>query len=101
MNENGICIDGQLTKISEDLVWEYDRAAWTGPWRIRTAATDRIDLTFAPEYDRVSKSGRRESWYTEAHQLFGRYSGRITPDAGEPIEVRDLFGWAEEHDARW
>jgi hypothetical protein len=101
MNENGVCIDGRLTKISEDLAWEYDRTAWLSPWQIRTTATDRIDLTFEPEYDRVSKSGRRESWYTEGHQLFGRYNGRITPDAGQPIELRDLFGWAEEHDARW
>jgi hypothetical protein len=33
--------------------------------------------------------------------MFGRYSGRITPDGGEPVEVRDLFGWIEEHEARW
>ena len=46
-------------------------------------------------------SGRRESWYTEAHQMFGRYNGRITTDVGAAIEVRDLFGWAEEHDAHW
>ena len=33
--------------------------------------------------------------------LFGRYSGRITPDGGAPVELRDLFGWIEEHEARW
>ena len=49
MNENGVCIDGRLTKISEDLAWEYDRGAWMKPWRVRTIATDRIDLTFEPE----------------------------------------------------
>jgi hypothetical protein len=101
MNENAICVDGRLTKISEDLVWEYDRADWMKPWRIRTAASDRIDLLFKPEYDRASMTGRRETWFTEAHQMFGRYAGRITPDGGEPVELRDLFGWAEEHEARW
>jgi hypothetical protein len=33
--------------------------------------------------------------------MFGAYRGRIVPDSGEVIEVRDLFGWIEEHEARW
>jgi hypothetical protein len=101
MNENGLCIDGRLTKISEDLVLEYDREAWMKPWRVRTSASDRIDLVFEPDYERAGKTGRRQGWYTEVHQMFGRYSGRITPDGSAPIEVRELFGWIEEHDARW
>ena len=101
MTENGICIDGRLTKISEDLVFEYDRSAWMRPWRVRTAVTDRIDLTFTPDFERASSSGRRDSWFTEAHQMFGTYAGRITPDDTGSIEVRDLFGWIEEHEARW
>ena len=48
MTENGVCIDGHLTKISEDLVFGYDRAAMMKPWRIRTAAAWRIDLLFEP-----------------------------------------------------
>jgi hypothetical protein len=71
------------------------------PWRIRTAASDRIDLVFEPEYDHATKSGNRETWYTEAHQRYGRYNGRITPDGAPAIELRDLWGWSEEHDARW
>lgn len=101
MNENGLCIDGRLTKISEDLVLDYDRTDWLKPWRIRTAATDRIDLLFRPEFDRQEQSGRREAFFTEVHQLFGNYSGRITPDGEAPIEIRDLYGWIEEHEARW
>ncbi|TAK60170.1 MAG: DUF2804 domain-containing protein, partial [Dehalococcoidia bacterium] len=101
MNENGICIDGRLTKISEDLVLEYDRTDWMKPWRVRTSTTDRIDLRFDPEFERASFSGRRDAWFTEGHQLFGRYSGRITPDGGAPIDLRDLFGWIEEHEAQW
>jgi hypothetical protein len=101
MTENGLCIDGRLTKISEDLIFEYDTAARMQPWRVRTAATDRIDLVFKPEFERVSESGRRDSYYTSAHQMFGCYTGRITPDEVGPIEVRDFFGWIEDHDARW
>jgi len=101
MNENGLCIDGRLTKVSEDLVLEYDRTDWMKAWRVRTSVSDRIDLVFTPEYDRHAKSGRREAFYTEVHQMLGTYSGRITPDDGKTIELRDLFGWIEEHDARW
>ena len=101
MTENGICIDGRLTKISEDLVFEYDREAMMKPWRVRTAASDRVDLLFEPEFERVSKSGQRDGFFTDAHQMFGSYSGRINPDDAGPIELRDLFGWIEEHEARW
>jgi hypothetical protein len=101
MNENGICVDGRLTKVSEDLLFEHDRDVMMRPWRVRSTATDRIDLRFEPEFERASESGRRDSYFTEAHQMFGRYSGRITPAGGEPIELRDLFGWIEEHEARW
>jgi hypothetical protein len=101
MTENGLCVDGRLTKISEDLVIEYDRGDWMRPWTVRTSATDRIDLRFEPEFERSSLTGRRDGFFTEAHQMFGTYSGRITPDGEAPIELRDLFGWIEEHEARW
>ena len=101
MTENGICVDGHLTKISEDLTFEYDRGDWMKPWRVRTTVTDRIDLQFEPEFERFSESGSRDSFFTSGHQMFGCYSGRIIPEDGEPVEVRDLFGWIEEHEARW
>jgi hypothetical protein len=101
MTENGLCVDGRLTKISEDLIFDYDRAETMKPWRVRTVVTDRIDLRFEPEYVRVSQSGRRDSYFTDARQAFGVYSGRIVPDGGEPIELRELFGWIEDHEARW
>lgn len=101
MTENGICIDGCLTKISEDLIFEYDRADMMAPWRVRTAVTDRIDLLFTPEFERATTSGSKDGNYTDAHQMFGSYSGRIAPDDGGLIELRELFGWIEEHEAHW
>jgi hypothetical protein len=35
------------------------------------------------------------------HQMFGHYSGRITPDDRETVRLRDLFGWIEDVEARW
>ena len=32
---------------------------------------------------------------------FGRFSGVVLTDEGEPVVVQDLFGWAEEMRARW
>jgi hypothetical protein len=101
MNENGVCIDGRLTKISEDLLFEYDRADFMRPWRVRTAASDAVDLRFDPEFERASESGRRDGFFTSAHQMFGCWSGRVTTEAGARIDLRDLFGWIEEHEARW
>jgi hypothetical protein len=101
MTENGVCVDGVVTKISEDLTFVYDRQDLMKPWRVRTPVSDRIDLRFEPEFERVSKSGKRESYFTDARQVFGCYAGRIVPDGGAPIELRDMFGWIEEHEARW
>ena len=101
MTENGVCIDGRLTKISEDLIFEYDRAAMMKPWRIRAAVTGRIDLLFEPEFERISENGTPDSYFVNTHQMFGRYSGRVTPDNGGAVELHDLFGWIEDHEARW
>jgi hypothetical protein len=101
MTENGICIDGRLTKISEDLVFEYDRKQPMKPWRVRTAVTDRVDLVFDPEFQRKSFAGSREAMFVATDQMFGTYRGKITPDGEGPLEVRDLFGWIEDHEARW
>lgn len=98
--ENGLCIDGRLHKISEDLVWTYDRADWMKPWRIHAPRTQRVDLRFVPFFE---KAGRLNLALlaTDLHVCFGRFEGTIVSDARETIAVRDLVGWAEEHRARW
>jgi hypothetical protein len=101
MTENGLCVDGRLTKISEDLAFEYDRENTLKPWRVRSAVSNSVDLTFEPEFERVSENGRRDGFFSSARQVFGCYAGRVVPDGGGSIEIRDLFGWIEEHEARW
>jgi hypothetical protein len=97
MTENALCVDGRLSKLSEELVWEYDRAGWVRPWRIRSS---RVDLTFSPVYDKPShvQLGVASS---DVHQCFGTYAGTVVADGGETITVEDLFGWAEEARWRW
>jgi hypothetical protein len=97
--ENGVCVDGRLHKISEDLTWQYSRSDFRQPWRI-SAPSGAVDLTFTPFLERVAVSN---VWLirSEVHQLFGRYSGTITSADGERLAVRNLVGWAEDHVALW
>ncbi len=97
--ENGICIDGRLTKISEELRWEYDKKDFMGLWRI-ASPSGAIDLYFQPIMERVARS---DLWQvkSEVHQLFGHYSGTVRTAAGQEIAVDGLLGWAEDHVALW
>lgn len=97
--ENGVCVNGRLSKLSEDLSWQYDKSDFMQPWHI-TAPSGRIDLTFIPFLERTAVSN---SWVirSEVHQMFGHYSGHITTDEGEQIAIHDLLGWAEDHVALW
>ncbi|MEP6872136.1 MAG: DUF2804 family protein [Anaerolineaceae bacterium] len=67
----------------------------------KTVAIGRIDLRFEPEFERISENGTRDSDFVKAHQMFGRYSGRITPDNGGAVELHAVFGWIEDHESRW
>jgi hypothetical protein len=97
--ENGVCVDGRLHKISEDLTWQYSRSDLRQPWRI-SAPSGAVDLTFTPFLERVAASN---VWLirSEVHQMFGRYNGIITSADGERLAVRNLVGWAEDHVALW
>jgi hypothetical protein len=33
--------------------------------------------------------------------MFGGYSGTVTTEKGESIQLNNLIGFAEEHQARW
>jgi hypothetical protein len=97
--ENGVCVDGRLSKLSEDLTWQYDKSDFMRPWRIMGTKTG-IDLTFTPFMERVAASNL---WLirSEVHQMFGHYNGHFTTADGERITVDNLVGWAEDHIARW
>jgi hypothetical protein len=97
--ENGICVDGRLTKISETLSWQYDKNDFNRPWRI-SAPSGAVDLTFAPFMERVAAS---DLWLvkSEVHQMFGHYDGTICTAEGETIPINKLLGWAEDHVAKW
>lgn len=97
ITENGLLIDGRLHKIGSDLRWEYDRADWMRPWRIRG---DRVDATFTPFHEKVSRTNLGVV-ASETHQCFGDWSGWASADDGERVPLDGLVGWAEEARNRW
>jgi hypothetical protein len=100
MTENALCVAGRLSKISEELVWDYDTSDWLRPWTIKTPSSPRIDLTFTPTYDKRSRLQLGVA-SSSVDQCFGAYSGTIVPDDGQTLGIDDVFGWAEEATWRW
>jgi len=90
--ENGILIDGVLTKISEELTWDYDLAEWRKPWRVTGGG---LDATFTPDYDRHSETNLGVI-AARTDQCFGIWSGSF---AG--FDFDGVYGWAEDVHNRW
>jgi hypothetical protein len=97
--ENGVFINGRLTKIGQELQWDYQWEEPLAPWTVRSA-DDALALQLTPTFDRHAKV---EAFVlgTEVHQVFGRWQGHVTADDGTRYEVADLAGFAEESRSRW
>jgi hypothetical protein len=99
VNENGLCIDGRLYKIMEDVRWSYDPTDWMRPWRVRAEHSGMVDLTLQPAIVHpVQMSLGVLS--TRGVCCFGRWHGTIR-FADREILVANLMGWAEEFVHRW
>ena len=100
MTENGICVDGRLTKIGDELEFTYDKKDYMRPWTVRSRGSDVVDLTLVPSFERVAKTDLFVM-RSEVHQVFGRYSGSVVAEGGERVTIDGLVGWVEQHKARW
>lgn len=98
--ENALCVDGRLSKIGEDVEWDYDSSDFLKPWKLRTPGSGQVDLTFTPFHDHRTRT-EAGLLATKADQCFGHYSGQIRTDDGDTIDVDHLLGWAEEVHMRW
>lgn len=96
--ENCFIIDGKVQKLGQ-VDFTYDNRNFKAPWRM-VSPDGRLELVFTPFFERVAKTDALVLM-SEVHQMFGKYNGWMISDAGERIEVRELIGWAEEHNARW
>lgn len=97
--ENGIFVDGRLSKIGRELEWTYDWDSPMEPWHVRDSE-GQIDAVLTPRHDKHSvidaKLMRRET-----HQVFGTWQGSVVDDAGRRFEFSGMQGFAEESRARW
>lgn len=96
--ENCFLLEGKIHKLGE-VKFTYDKLNFKSPWKM-SAPDGRLDLEFTPFFERVAKTDALVL-RSEVHQLFGRYNGYVVTDEGKKLEVKDLIGWAEEHNARW
>ena len=98
--ENAVTVDGVVSYIGSDLVWEYDVHDWMRPWRIVDRRSGRLDLTFTPEAVR-EESINLGVLANDTHQAFGTWSGSMVDSTYERISCDGIRGWAEEVRNRW
>jgi len=96
--ENALILDNRIHKL-EHVTFDYASGNYMQPWTF-TDRAERLRLTFTPFRERVAKTNLALIT-SEVHQLFGHYNGSVVTDAGATVEIRDLLGFAEEHQARW
>lgn len=97
--ENGLIVDGRLTKLGRELDWSYDWDEPLSPWRVVDPG-GQLDVTLQPRYDKHTKLPGRDQG-SETHQVFGTWSGRLRTDDGIEIEIHDIQGFAEEARQDW
>jgi hypothetical protein len=97
--ENGVLVDGRLTKIGDELSWRYDWDDPLQPWTV-TDPAGHLDLRLAPRYDKHSKTDLGVL-RTETHQVFGTWSGHVVDGDGRRVAIDGLQGFAEESRSRW
>ena len=97
--ENGLIVDGRVSKIGRELEWTYDWDAPLEPWHVVDPG-GQLDAVLTPRYDKVTDlQGAKRS--SQVHQVFGTWTGTCTTDDGETIAFDGLQGFAEEARQHW
>ncbi len=97
LNENGAWVDGALHHLGPAR-FEMDASDLLAPWRI-TTTDGAVELTFTPEGERAD-SIRLGVIRSVFHQPHGSFRGRVELPGG-PLQIDDLHGVCEDHDALW
>ena len=95
-NENAVWSGGSVSLIGPAR-YDFDLKNPMRPWKIKDTE-GKVDLVFTPQ---GAKIDRTNALILKMHYLqpFGLFNGFISGDSGEKIEVRDIFGITEYHDA--
>jgi hypothetical protein len=96
--ENALILGNRIHKLDQ-VRFDYSSENYMKPWHF-TDNEGRLDLTFTPFKERLARTNLGII-YSEVHQMFGHYDGKVVADNGEVIPIKELVGFAEEHHARW
>lgn len=97
--ENGLIVDGRLSKLGRELSWDYTWDDPMRPWHIEDPG-GQLDMVLTPRFDKHTDVDAGE-FGSEVHQVFGTWSGRLVTDEGLALEFEGLQGFAEEARQRW
>jgi len=95
--ENAVFYDGRLHKIGK--VKCVAPAGPDDPWRV-LSDEGRVDLSMVPKAVRNLKLNLGVA-YSIGRSDLGLYSGTVTLDSGEVVEIADMFGLFEWVDQKW
>lgn len=98
VTDNGVILDGKVHKLGK-VHFIYDPSQLDKEWDIKSE-DGTLKLKFEPFLVRLAKTDLKII-SSVLHQVFGHYSGIFTTEDGKTIEVKEVIGWIEEHNARW
>ncbi|MFM8972152.1 MAG: DUF2804 domain-containing protein [Actinomycetota bacterium] len=100
--ENGVIVDGRLTKLGSELLWEYDWDHPLEPWRV-TDPAGRLAMTLMPRYDKHTVLGDPQDPDDprQTHQVFGTWSGFLVTEDDVRLDFGGIQGFAEEARQQW
>ena len=98
--ENGVIVDGRLTKLGHELRWTYDWDDPLTPWRVERSRRPARRSMLTPRFDKHTKV-EALVLRSETHQVFGTWSGSFTTDEARSLTLEGLQGFAEESRSRW
>jgi len=94
--ENLFWIDSIMTKV-DTVSFSKDESGLN--WRIRSH-DKRVELEFKPQGSRGEHVNALVV-ATRFTQYFGRFTGRLITRDKEVVSIDNIFGWTEDHFARW
>ena len=101
-SENMLFYNGKAHKLSQvsfEIPMKNGKEDYLKPWKF-TSDDGRFELDFVPVIDRASCTDFKVL-KSDQHQVFGRFSGTVLLDDGTPVQLRDLFGFAEKVENKW
>lgn len=97
--ENGLIVDGRVTKIGDELTWDYDWDDPLKPWHVHHPS-GIVDVELTPRFDKHTKI-EAGLLGTETHQVFGTWRGVIVTGEGQHVSLDGIQGFAEKSRWRW